>query len=230
MKDECNALAAEIVDDLNKLYDETTGIGGFICGSAIKEQRGLVMITHGVGIQPPDEIEAAIEKAIVRVATDAGYADAQIARLAAKTSLVKSKADDLAAKMANAFSLLNQQICALEAVRASMMSESRLRKHSPNDPDVRRAVWAIADGKCFYCDHALARSSEDLGEHYREFHVDHIVAKANGGPDHISNYVPACDACNMAKSAKPFAEFYVSKRTKITVIEGGKDEPITAAR
>ena len=62
---------------------------------------------------------------------------------------------------------------------------------------------------------------EDLGEHYRSFHVDHIVAKVNGGPDHISNYVPACERCNVSKNSKSFVEFTRKRQAQLSVIEGG---------
>jgi 5-methylcytosine-specific restriction endonuclease McrA len=33
-------------------------------------------------------------------------------------------------------------------------------------------------------------------------HVDHVVARAKGGLDHIANYVTACEACNLGKGAR----------------------------
>ena len=37
--------------------------------------------------------------------------------------------------------------------------------------------------------------------------VDHVVAKANGGTDDMTNLVPACWTCNLAKRAKGAKRF-----------------------
>lgn len=79
----------------------------------------------------------------------------------------------------------------------------RVKEHKKEDAEVRKTVWEMANGKCFYCSVELDLAS---------FHVDHIVAKNNGGPDHISNYVPACARCNISKSDKPFTEFFLKAR------------------
>lgn len=34
-------------------------------------------------------------------------------------------------------------------------------------------------------------------------HVDHIVPKAEGGPDELENYVTSCGPCNLGKGARP---------------------------
>jgi 5-methylcytosine-specific restriction endonuclease McrA len=85
---------------------------------------------------------------------------------------------------------------------------ARLSEHAINSPTVREKVWAITDGKCFYCSIELTRE-KDFSEPHRCFHVDHIVPKSVGGPDHMSNYLPACERCNVSKNAKPFVEFYL---------------------
>lgn len=89
--------------------------------------------------------------------------------------------------------------------RASRL-EARLREHSLSNPSVRTHVWSITDGKCFYCDVELNRE-RDPNEPHKTFCIDHLVAKSNGGPDHTSNYVPACQRCNSSKSSKSFVEF-----------------------
>jgi hypothetical protein len=111
-------------------------------------------------------------------------------------------------------------------VRISELTE-RLKEHALNSPEVREAVWAITAGKCFYCEIELVRG-EGVGpaDQKRLFHVDHLVPKILGGPDHIANYVPACHSCNSSKHARHFAEFVMSRKAKqeqplLTVIEGG---------
>jgi 5-methylcytosine-specific restriction endonuclease McrA len=103
----------------------------------------------------------------------------------------------------------------------------RLKEHALNSPEVREAVWAITGGKCFYCEIELVRGEGvNPADQKRLFHVDHLVPKILGGPDHIANYVPSCHSCNSSKHARHFAEFVMSRKAKqepplLTVIEGG---------
>lgn len=58
----------------------------------------------------------------------------------------------------------------------------------------RGAVSSKTEGKCFYCG--------DTGTE-----IDHIVAKAKGGNDKLSNLVMACRSCNGAKREKTIEDF-----------------------
>jgi hypothetical protein len=55
---------------------------------------------------------------------------------------------------------------------------------------VRLMVLLANMGRCVYSDRD---SSEE---------VDHVVPLSNKGADHWGNFVPACKACNLGKSAK----------------------------
>lgn len=87
-------------------------------------------------------------------------------------------------------------------------------QHKISDPQVREQVWGITNGRCYYCDVCLVREDAEL-EIDRRFHVDHLVAKSKGGPNHLANYVPACQRCNVSKGCKPFVEF-VKERSAAT--------------
>jgi 5-methylcytosine-specific restriction endonuclease McrA len=87
---------------------------------------------------------------------------------------------------------------------------ARRREHAINSPEVRAKVWAITEGRCIYCDVELTRE-RDPEDPQRCFVVDHVVPKAAGGPDHLTNYVPACASCNGGKAARPWFDF-VRKR------------------
>jgi hypothetical protein len=109
--------------------------------------------------------------------------------------------------------------------RVAQMME-RLKEHALNDAVVREKVWSITDGKCFYCEVELMRGADAGIGHPRLFHVDHLVPRSLGGPDHLANYVPACGSCNSSKHARHFAEFVMSRKAKqeqplLQVIEGG---------
>jgi hypothetical protein len=101
----------------------------------------------------------------------------------------------------------------------------RLMEHAINSPAVRNKVWSITSGKCFYCSIELTRE-RDFAEPHRCFHVDHIVPKSVGGPDHLSNYVPACERCNVSKNAKPFAEFFRWRGEPGLKVVGGTDADV----
>lgn len=67
-----------------------------------------------------------------------------------------------------------------------------MSKHSSRGPawtKTRARILARDHDTCGYC-----------GQHAT--HVDHIVAKANGGTDDDSNLISACASCNLAKGAK----------------------------
>lgn len=106
---------------------------------------------------------------------------------------------------------------------------ARVREHPQHKPEIRRQVWEMTGGQCFYCRDPLKHPEEPMnGSHaengIRQMQVDHIVPKDAGGPDHLCNYVPACPACNANKSAKPFVEFYEAvvgmKREGLKVVGG----------
>lgn len=78
------------------------------------------------------------------------------------------------------------------------------------------------DHDCFYC-----------GEYVGQSEADHVIPRAQGGPDLPWNLVPACHRCNMAKlDGRPtqFKQFCIDEgygwplKTKFTVImeEGAK--------
>jgi 5-methylcytosine-specific restriction endonuclease McrA len=75
---------------------------------------------------------------------------------------------------------------------------------------------------CWYCGLDLA---------FREYHVDHILPKSNGGTDKLSNLAIACTFCNYAKSGRPLDEFYawmayISGRKFNPIIRPGEPHPL----
>lgn len=70
---------------------------------------------------------------------------------------------------------------------------------------VRHKVWALTDGHCAYCD-------ERLGN---DWHVDHVVPVASGGPNSLENYVPACPSCNISKNCGHVIDFIRRRRKKV---------------
>jgi hypothetical protein len=110
----------------------------------------------------------------------------------------------------------------LKASRSQLAAlADRAKFHAIHDERVREQVWAVTEGKCFYCEVALVRGTECQAGDDRAnvFHVDHLVPKSAGGPDHLTNYVPSCQTCNISKSDKPVAVFMASRRQpKLTLV------------
>lgn len=89
----------------------------------------------------------------------------------------------------------------------------RLKEHAASHPKIRQAVWEITDGHCFYCRIALIREIDAVQSDIdRLYHIDHLVPKSVGGPDHLFNYVPSCRACNLKKRANAPAQFLRAAR------------------
>ena len=59
--------------------------------------------------------------------------------------------------------------------------------------NARKAIIAVYKGRCQYC------RTNDAN------HVDHIIARANGGTSDLDNLTLGCASCNMAKGALSFA-------------------------
>jgi len=78
--------------------------------------------------------------------------------------------------------LSNQPLVARGFLFMNDMSKSKIRK----------LVWDKTEGKCWYCGKQT--------NPWRDFCIDHIIPKTNGGNDEHSNLVPCCRICNVRKS------------------------------
>lgn len=66
------------------------------------------------------------------------------------------------------------------------------RKRKRTKEEVRLAVQAKTNGRCWYCGQI---------DKERSMHIDHVKAFSRGGSDDINNLVWACRECNMGKRA-----------------------------
>lgn len=71
-----------------------------------------------------------------------------------------------------------------------MLGNSETQR-SKNDRIIRADVWEKTNGICWYCGGAL--------NPFRNFTVDHLVPRKEGGSDDIANLFPCCKRCNSKK-------------------------------
>lgn len=97
---------------------------------------------------------------------------------------------------------------------------ARLREHSLADPRTRNAVWGLTGGHCYYCDAALIVGPKqvEFDDYKNIMHIDHLVPKSLGGPDHIANYVPSCAPCNITKGNKTYVEFIRDRHPRLRLV------------
>lgn len=91
-----------------------------------------------------------------------------------------------------------------KAVKPSSASVRRSAKSKPCLFSMRLAAQRVrfkgsTNDPCVYCG-GIADT------------IDHIVPKSVGGPNHWTNYAPACRACNSLKSSEPLLRFVLSRR------------------
>lgn len=72
----------------------------------------------------------------------------------------------------------------------------RLFGRTPLSRHVRAAVLERDGERCHYC-----------GRTSGPFHIDHVLAVANGGTDALDNLVVACKPCNLSKGSKTVEEW-----------------------
>ena len=62
-------------------------------------------------------------------------------------------------------------------------------------------IFDRTGGKCHLCHKALSFSNYGKTEGRGAWEIDHSVARAKGGSDHLNNLYPACFSCNRSKGA-----------------------------
>ena len=87
------------------------------------------------------------------------------------------------------------------AHRTDIPKRTDLGKIIPyNDAKNKRYLYGEQGGYCNGCEHHFFPQN---------LTVDHIIAKANGGTDHISNLQLLCGSCNSIKGTKSQEELLV---------------------
>ena len=63
----------------------------------------------------------------------------------------------------------------------------------------RKSVFTKTDGHCHLCHKKLSFSNYGKNGTKGSWHIEHSVARANGGTDHLNNLFAACIKCNIEK-------------------------------
>lgn len=79
-------------------------------------------------------------------------------------------------------------------------------KHARRRYNRRVAIWNLTGGYCRYCGRAL--------DFVKDFEVDHVAPRANGGADRLHNMQPACVRCNRTKSDTPLEKFLAAMEVR----------------
>lgn len=69
--------------------------------------------------------------------------------------------------------------------------------------DTKGALIGLWEDRCYICGGPLGA-----------MHVEHVQPRSAGGGDTLANLRPACAACNLAKGAKPLAEYLAYRKQK----------------
>lgn len=93
----------------------------------------------------------------------------------------------------------------IDAAAEFCRERAALENHQLTDPEVRRQVLAMTDGRCTYC--ATAVSDAPIEGQSVKMFVEHVVPASKGGPNHLVNYVPSCGSCNSAKGDRHVLHF-----------------------
>lgn len=226
-EDAVSGVLSRLQEGLRMASQDMDRLVGLICMHAV--DRNALMLRLVPEFDGPEDLAlvTSAQRELMRADADI-KTDAEHIRHCVGTShsivfgLVKS-VEEIGAKMAQ-----NERRAAAELASAKRQIDAltaRLKEHACHNAEVREAVWSITGGRCFYCDTELVKSGPiDVGAPGARgniFHIDHIVPKDAGGPDHLSNYVPACHSCNSSKGAKSYVEFTRKRQTQLSVIEGG---------
>lgn len=213
---------AEMKGELENAAVDLNTLGGEVGRASIVRQKMLAEIQADVVLPLVDEFErhrkilTEVDFRNLQGLTDLeSQLDRHASQLHYLRNLVAQLFESFDRQAGHQFTKLTAELEALKA---------RAKEHACNNESVREQVWAITGGRCYYCEVELVKSAPidyaNPGSRGNIFHVDHLVPRDAGGPDHLSNYVPACHSCNSSKGVKSFVEFTRSRRAKLTVIEG----------
>jgi 5-methylcytosine-specific restriction endonuclease McrA len=67
------------------------------------------------------------------------------------------------------------------------------------DVEILRRIYDRTEGHCHICGKKLSFANYAISSGRGAWEVEHSVAKATGGTNHLNNLFPACITCNRSK-------------------------------
>lgn len=210
------AKAFEIADDLTKQHDLAESMRVDLAVDAVRRNTDTV---QAMSAESAQKIGALLTTFALQDRRHSMAAD----EIGAGAFHAAEQIKAMAMEFAQHFATMKSRARHAEYVLST--SKDRFKEHSINNGRVRKEVLNSTGGACFYCETQVwdANTSPDGGDPATMFHVDHIVARVHGGPDHISNFVPACAKCNSSKGDRPFVQFVRRRNVKLRVVNGGPE-------
>ncbi|GBR26997.1 hypothetical protein AA11826_0002 [Komagataeibacter oboediens DSM 11826] len=90
-------------------------------------------------------------------------------------------------------------------------------KDEDEGTNLRKAIWARFEGRCFYC----ATEVTYYSKKHNSLEIDHVVPVSKGGSDDDRNLACACRNCNRSKNNMSANEFFAFRKLKkLPVSEG----------
>lgn len=84
--------------------------------------------------------------------------------------------------------------------------------------ELREFVMLRGGHRCAYC-----------GAKDAPLQIDHVRPRSKGGSNRVSNLVPACELCNVAKNAQPIETFLADRLEVLAKIKAQLKQPLTDA-
>jgi len=199
-------LSRFVDDDLQwssaEQYDALTALNRVLT-NLVSVSAESIQVTVGKAI---DHMFSAINREANQLAVD--Y-EARLAKASKEASQATAKLHGM-----------QSQIAAIQEHRDELQEKiNYLTARTALDAGVRDRVFAMTNGRCFYCDSGLVMTGSDSDAGAATvMHIDHIVPKSAGGPDHLTNYVPACGPCNLAKNGRPYLEFIRDRHPRLKLV------------
>lgn len=77
-----------------------------------------------------------------------------------------------------------------------------------------RHLFDLQGGLCYICDAAMNLANRASGHQLNDASLDHVLAKALGGSDEISNLKACCRGCNAKKDSAATGALEEKRREK----------------
>lgn len=126
-----------------------------------------------------------------------------------------------------------ERLCRLAPIRAISLELIRFDLHAMENPDISGLEYQQGTLAGYeireYLLEKWQRTCAYCGKEGVPFQVEHIVPRAKGGSNRVSNLVLACEPCNTKKGTRDITEFLKKKPEVLKRIQGQAKAPLKDA-